>query len=124
MKTLAELTGADIAASTDRTGHVSEYANWDLEVSVGFIETSIVIGEATQEAWEGVWPPIPSRRRQMEAQGRFARPFSMPMRIQAPIRLPLWETGPISLTIGGTGEDSAVTGDLDITDERGHHRQR
>ncbi len=54
MKTLAELTGADIAASTDRTGHVSEYANWELEVSVGFIETSIVIGEATQEAWEGV----------------------------------------------------------------------
>lgn len=54
MQTLAELTGADIAASTDRTGHVSEYANWELEVSTGFIETSIVIGEATQEAWEGV----------------------------------------------------------------------
>ena len=54
IQTLAELTGADIAASTDRTGHVSEYANWDLEVATGFIETSIVIGEATQEAWEGV----------------------------------------------------------------------
>ncbi|GJL59178.1 MAG: hypothetical protein NPIRA03_20350 [Nitrospirales bacterium] len=54
IQTLAELTGADIAASTDRTGHVSEYANWELEVATGFIETSIVIGEATQEAWEGV----------------------------------------------------------------------
>ncbi|MGD9852327.1 MAG: DUF4347 domain-containing protein [Nitrospirales bacterium] len=54
MQTLAELTGADIAASTDRTGHVSEYANWQLEVATGFIETSVVIGEATQEAWEGV----------------------------------------------------------------------
>jgi hypothetical protein len=54
MKTLAELTGADIAASTDRTGHVSEYANWELEVATGFIETSVIIGEATQEAWEGV----------------------------------------------------------------------
>ncbi|WNM57809.1 DUF4347 domain-containing protein [Candidatus Nitrospira allomarina] len=54
IQTLAELTGADIAASTDRTGHVSEYANWELEVSVGSIETSIVIGEATQKAWEGV----------------------------------------------------------------------
>ncbi|MCB9775997.1 MAG: DUF4347 domain-containing protein [Nitrospiraceae bacterium] len=54
IQTLAELTGADIAASTDRTGHVSEYANWKLEVATGFIETSVAIGEATQEAWEGV----------------------------------------------------------------------
>ncbi|MEO8325262.1 MAG: DUF4347 domain-containing protein, partial [Nitrospirota bacterium] len=54
IQALADLTKADIAASTDRTGHVSEYANWELEVSTGFIETSIVIGEATQAAWEGV----------------------------------------------------------------------
>ncbi|MDT3778358.1 DUF4347 domain-containing protein [Nitrospira sp. MA-1] len=54
MQALADLTGADIAASTDRTGHVSEYANWQLEVSTGFIETSIMIGQATQDTWEGV----------------------------------------------------------------------
>ncbi|MCA9423135.1 MAG: DUF4347 domain-containing protein, partial [Nitrospira sp.] len=54
IQALADLTGADIAASTDRTGHVSEYANWKLEVSTGFIETSIIIGQATQAAWEGV----------------------------------------------------------------------
>ncbi|MDH5727130.1 MAG: DUF4347 domain-containing protein, partial [Nitrospira sp.] len=54
IQALADLTGADIAASTDRTGHVSEYANWQLETSTGFIETSIVIGQATQDAWEGV----------------------------------------------------------------------
>ncbi|HNP29217.1 MAG TPA: DUF4347 domain-containing protein, partial [Nitrospirales bacterium] len=54
IQALADLTGADIAASTDRTGHVSEFANWQLEVSTGFIETSIVIGQATQDAWEGV----------------------------------------------------------------------
>ncbi|MCB9775988.1 MAG: DUF4347 domain-containing protein [Nitrospiraceae bacterium] len=54
IQALADLTGADIAASTDRTGHVSEFANWELEVSTGFIESSIVIGQATQDAWEGV----------------------------------------------------------------------
>ncbi|HNP31448.1 MAG TPA: DUF4347 domain-containing protein, partial [Nitrospirales bacterium] len=54
IQSLADLTGADIAASTDRTGHISEYANWELEVSTGFIKTSIVIGQATQDAWEGV----------------------------------------------------------------------
>ena len=31
IQTLAALTGADVAASTDRTGHVSEYADWQLE---------------------------------------------------------------------------------------------
>ncbi|WP_342347573.1 DUF4347 domain-containing protein, partial [uncultured Nitrospira sp.] len=54
IQALADLTGADIAASTDRTGHVSEFANWNLEVSTGFIETSVVMNEATQAAWEGV----------------------------------------------------------------------
>ncbi|MDR4481117.1 MAG: DUF4347 domain-containing protein [Nitrospira sp.] len=54
MQTLAQLTGADVAASTDRTGHVSEFANWNLEVATGSIESSVVIGTATQEAWEGV----------------------------------------------------------------------
>jgi hypothetical protein len=43
MNTLASLTGADVAASTDRTGHVAEYANWQLEVTTGSIETSVVI---------------------------------------------------------------------------------
>jgi hypothetical protein len=54
IQTLATLTGADVAASTDRTGHVSEFANWNLEVWTGSIESSVVIGTATQEAWEGV----------------------------------------------------------------------
>ena len=51
IQTLAALTGADVVASTDRTGHVSEYADWQLEVHTGLIETSIVIGESTQAAW-------------------------------------------------------------------------
>ncbi len=54
MDILGKLTGADIAASSDRTGHTTEYANWELEVITGTIETSIVIGETTQEAWESV----------------------------------------------------------------------
>ncbi|WNM63856.1 DUF4347 domain-containing protein [Candidatus Nitrospira neomarina] len=54
IQALADLTGADIAASTDRTGHVSEYANWNLEVSTGLIETSVIMNAVTQAAWEGV----------------------------------------------------------------------
>jgi Domain of unknown function (DUF4347) len=49
---LATLTGADVAASTDRTGNVAEYANWQLEASTGLIETSVVIGASTEAAWD------------------------------------------------------------------------
>ena len=52
MNTLADLTGADVAASTDRTGHAAEYANWQLEVTTGSIETSVVIGASTQANWD------------------------------------------------------------------------
>ena len=49
--TLAALTGADVAASTDRTGHISEFGDWQLEVTTGMIDTSIVIRESAQQAW-------------------------------------------------------------------------
>ncbi|TLY27466.1 MAG: DUF4347 domain-containing protein, partial [Nitrospirae bacterium] len=52
MNTLATLTGADVAASTDRTGSASEYADWQLEVTTGSIDTSVVIGASTQAAWD------------------------------------------------------------------------
>ena len=53
IQTLATLTGADVAASTDRTGHYSQFGDWQLEVSTGMVESSVVIGEATQSTWEG-----------------------------------------------------------------------
>jgi hypothetical protein len=52
MNTLADLTGADVAASTDRTGSAAEYANWQLEATTGLIETSVVIGASTEAAWD------------------------------------------------------------------------
>ena len=52
MNTLATLTGADVAASTDRTGSVAEYGNWELEATIGAIESSIVISASTQAAWD------------------------------------------------------------------------
>ncbi|HEV8327822.1 MAG TPA: DUF4347 domain-containing protein, partial [Nitrospiraceae bacterium] len=52
MDTLANLTGADVAASTDRTGSAAEYANWQLEVTTGSIDTSVVISASTQADWD------------------------------------------------------------------------
>ncbi len=54
MSTLATLTGADVAASTDQTGHVLQLGDWTLEASTGTIETAIVVDTETQTTWEGL----------------------------------------------------------------------
>ncbi|HEX6692869.1 MAG TPA: DUF4347 domain-containing protein, partial [Burkholderiales bacterium] len=48
-QTLAYLTGADVAASDDLTGHVELGADWDLEVAFGQIDTSVAFGARAQE---------------------------------------------------------------------------
>ncbi|MCP4486732.1 MAG: DUF4347 domain-containing protein, partial [Gammaproteobacteria bacterium] len=52
VESLAALTGADIAASDDRTGHTSEYGDWVLEVNTGLIESSVVISKDAQSTWQ------------------------------------------------------------------------
>ncbi len=60
--TLAELTGMDVAASDDRTGHSSLGGDWQLEATRGIIETPVILSRAGQAAWRGVLPgaPIPT----------------------------------------------------------------
>ena len=48
---LAQLTGADVAASTDDTGHSSLGGDWDLEFSAGPIETSQEFTRDIQQNW-------------------------------------------------------------------------
>ncbi|MGI9354566.1 MAG: DUF4347 domain-containing protein, partial [Rhizobiaceae bacterium] len=50
---LAQLTGADVASSTDVTGHVSRGGDWNLERTVGDIESQS-LGETNDlSAWQG-----------------------------------------------------------------------
>jgi VCBS repeat-containing protein len=51
---LAELTGADVQASTDLTGNISLGGDWDFEVSTGTIETALAIDYDAQMNWAGV----------------------------------------------------------------------
>jgi uncharacterized protein DUF4347/cadherin-like protein/Big-like domain-containing protein len=53
VKTLANLTGADVAASDDVTGNVTRGGNWILEYHTGAIEAASVISAATQQSWQG-----------------------------------------------------------------------
>jgi len=50
---LAALTGADIQASNDLTGSAQLSGDWDLEVSVGDIESGLVISDRGQADYRG-----------------------------------------------------------------------
>lgn len=55
---LANLTGADIAASTDTTGHRSLHGDWTLEVATGAIETNVPIAASAQDEWRNILPTV------------------------------------------------------------------
>ena len=50
---LSEFTGADVAASTDRTGSEGLGGDWELEYEAGDIETGIAFSGDLQRQWEG-----------------------------------------------------------------------
>ncbi|MCL4205900.1 MAG: DUF4347 domain-containing protein, partial [Pirellulaceae bacterium] len=49
---IAALTGTDVAASTDATGHADLGGNWDLEYAIGLVETQTVVTSAGQASWQ------------------------------------------------------------------------
>ncbi|MBW2443382.1 MAG: DUF4347 domain-containing protein, partial [Deltaproteobacteria bacterium] len=66
---LAALTKADVAASSDKTGHASQGGDWDLEFSIGSIETHAALTSIARDNWKQVlaiavdrstWIRIPS----------------------------------------------------------------
>ncbi|MCU7863397.1 MAG: DUF4347 domain-containing protein, partial [Candidatus Thiodiazotropha sp. (ex Lucinoma borealis)] len=50
---LAQLTGADVAASDDLTGHAKLGGDWDLEYATGVIETELALSTQAQAAYQG-----------------------------------------------------------------------
>ncbi|HHD56850.1 MAG TPA: DUF4347 domain-containing protein, partial [Desulfobulbaceae bacterium] len=55
--TLAQLTGADVAASIDTTGHFSMGGDWELEYASGEIEADIPVNESAQNTWNHLLNP-------------------------------------------------------------------
>ncbi len=51
---LAELTGADVAASSDQTGHIDLGGDWEFEVQAGSIETDLALTDTAQMNWAGI----------------------------------------------------------------------
>ena len=53
---LSRLTGADVAASIDATGHESLGGDWQLEAAVGRIDAGIAFSETFRSQWVGLLP--------------------------------------------------------------------
>ncbi len=51
LKTMADLTGADVAASDDPTGHLSLGGDWQLEYTSGPIEAGVAFSMDAQQNW-------------------------------------------------------------------------
>lgn len=49
---LAQLTDADVAASTDITGHASLGGNWDLEYATGGVDKNVFLDDDLLKTWE------------------------------------------------------------------------
>ena len=63
LKELANITGADIAASDDVTGHRALGGDWNLEIHVGNIESEQLVSEWGQSSWESILAsgsPVPT----------------------------------------------------------------
>ena len=58
---LSQITGADVAASTDLTGSASKGGNWILEKATGIIESGQAFSQKVQNAYQDVLT-TPSRR--------------------------------------------------------------
>ena len=54
MREWAALTGADVAASSDLTGHKDLGGDWDLEIYFGSIEAGTLVGVDAQASWLGL----------------------------------------------------------------------
>jgi len=52
-KTLSRITSADVASSSDITGHAVHEGDWELEVNVGSVDTDVVTPALVQNDWQG-----------------------------------------------------------------------
>ena len=55
---MADLTGADVAASDDITGSAERAGDWDLEATKGPIEAAVVFNAATQKNYSGIFGTV------------------------------------------------------------------
>lgn len=115
---IAALTGADVAASNDDTGHATFGGDWELEYETGSVESEVVFTELTQQEWVGKLAVINVTTTDDVIDSGDGLTSLREAIIQSNMgsggdTISL-SAGTYTLSIGGTGENDAAEGDLDI----------
>ena len=130
---LSELTGADVAASTNATGSSHFSGDWDLEYQTGIIETyvfgssllggdwndllGIITVSTTNDVLDGDTSSVAALLASHGADGFISlREAIIATNNTVGADTIFLTAGTFTLSIGGQGENSAFMGDLDITD--------
>ncbi|MBC7965529.1 MAG: DUF4347 domain-containing protein, partial [Fuerstia sp.] len=130
---LSQLTGADVAASTDATGSQSFGGDWELEYQSGAIETHVfgnspMIGDwndllgvitvsTTNDVLDGDTSSVAALLASRGIDGFISlREAIIATNNTAGADTIFLTAGTFTFSIGGQGENAAFTGDLDILD--------
>jgi len=131
---LSALTGADVAASTDDTGHELLGGDWEFEYLTGHIDTQIAVSNDVQQNWDGLLAVVNVTQTDdvvnagdlSSVAGLIAddggdgislREAILATNADAGADEIILAAGTYTLSISGAGEDAAATGDLDIADD-------
>ena len=118
VEVLGSLTGADVAASDDHTGHARYGGDWNLEYISGTIETQVAFSSELQQTWQGKLALITVDTTADVVDGgdglTSLREAILQVNAGAGGDTIVLGAGTYTLSIAGGGEDSAGTGDLDI----------
>ena len=128
LNNIAELTGADVAASDDLTGHARLGGDWLLEFQKGEIETNVAFSPDAQQHWSGVLATFtvnttndtvdisPGNGLAQDASGNTSlRAAIMEANALGGADTISLAAGTYTLSRAGANESAASTGDLDIT---------
>ncbi|WP_372883294.1 DUF4347 domain-containing protein, partial [Psychromonas sp.] len=125
---LAAITGADIAASDDKTGAAALGGDWDLEYQVGEINTTVTFeAQSVESEWQGLLATYVVNTTDdtidinilddlaLDALGKTSlRAAIMQANASAEDDTILLGAGTYTLGLVGTGENASITGDLDV----------
>ncbi len=127
---IAQLTGADVAASDDLTGNAKRGGDWDLEFSKGEIETPVAFSAGIQQHWSGVLAKFtvnttddsvdvaPGDGVALDGLGNTSlRAAVMEANALAGADEIVLGSGNYHLSQTGVGESAATSGDLDVTQD-------
>ena len=111
----SRLTGADVAASDDDTGHSRFDGDWDLEYATGVIEAEVAFSDQLQQHWQRKLATITVNTFTDEFNGGGTISLREAIDQATAGDTIVLGSGTYRLTLGNSGDDSGSEGDLDIT---------